>query len=42
MRQILRKMEMIHPTIGWRRDEHGTHKHAHRSRILWSVARVRS
>ena len=31
MRQISRKMEMIHPTIGWRRDEHGTHKHAHGS-----------
>ena len=42
MRQILRRMEMIHPTIGWRRDEHGTHKHAHGSWILWSVSRVRS
>ena len=42
MRQISRKMEMIHPTIGWRRDEHGTHKHAHGSWILWSVSRVRS
>ena len=42
MRQISRKMEMIHPTIGWRRDEQGTHKHAHGSRILWSVSRVRS
>ena len=31
MRQISRRMEMIHPTIGWRRDEHGTHKHAHGS-----------
>ena len=33
---------MIHPTIGWRRDEHGTHKHAHGSWILWSVSGVRS
>ena len=24
MRQISRRMEMIHPTIGWRRDEHKT------------------
>ena len=40
MRQISRRMEMIHPTIGWRRDEHGTHKHAHGSWILWSVSRV--
>ena len=42
MRQISGRMEMIHPTIGWRRDEHGTHKHAHGSWILWSVSRVRS
>ena len=42
MRQILRMGEMMHPTIGWRRDEHGTHKHAHGSWILWSVSRVRS
>ena len=41
MRQISRRMEMIHPTIGWRRDEHGTHKHAHGSWILWSVSRFR-
>ena len=27
MQQIRRKMEMIHLTIGWRRDERGTHKH---------------
>ena len=40
MRQISRGMEMIHPTIGWRRDEHGTHKHAHGSWILWSVSRA--
>ena len=40
MRQILRKSEIIHPTIGWRRDEHGTHKHTHGSWILWSVSRV--
>ena len=33
MRQISRRMEMIYPTIGWRRDEHGTHKHAHGSRM---------
>ena len=32
----------IHPTIDWRRNEHGTHKHAHGSWILWSVSRVRS
>ena len=32
----------IHPTIGWRRDKHKTHKHAHCSWILFSVSRVRS
>lgn len=32
----------IHPTIGWRREEHGTHKHARGSWILCSVPRVRS
>ena len=42
MPQISRRTEMIHPTIGWRRDEHGTQKHAHDSWILWSVSRVRS
>ena len=42
MRQISRRMEMIHPTNGWGRDEHGTHKHAHGWGILWSVSRVRS
>ena len=42
MRQMSRWMEMIHQTIGWRRDEHGTHKHAHGSWIPWSVSRVRS
>ena len=42
MPQISRRTEMIHPTIGWRRDEHGTKKHAHDSWILWSVSRVRS
>ena len=42
MRQISRRMKMIHPTIGWRPDEHGTHKHAHGSWILLSVSRVRS
>ena len=42
MRQISRRMEMIHPTIGWRRDEHRPHKHAHGSWILWSVWPVRS
>ena len=32
MRQLSRMMQTkIHPTIGWRRDEHGTHKHAHGS-----------
>ena len=40
MRQISRRMEMIHPTIGWRRDENGTHKHAHGSWILWFISRV--
>ena len=42
MRQISRRMKMIYPTIGWRRDEHGNHKHAHGSWILWSVSGVRS
>ena len=42
MWQILHGMEMINPTIGWRRDEQGTHAHAHGSWILWSVSRVRS
>ena len=32
----------IHSTIGWRRDEHETHKHAHGLWILCSVSRVRS
>ena len=41
MQQILRRMEMIHPTIGWRRDEHRTHKHAHGEWILWSILHVR-
>ena len=42
MRQISRRMEMIHPTIGWRQHKHGTHKHAHGVWILCSVSRVRS
>ena len=42
MRQILRRMEMIHPMIDWRQDEHKTHKHAHSLWILWSVSHVRS
>ena len=42
MQQMSRWMEMIHQTIGWRRDEHGTHEHAHGSWILWSLSRVRS
>ena len=42
MRQISRRMEMISPRIGWRQDEYGTHKHAHSSRILWSLSRVLS
>ena len=44
MRQISRRMKMIHLTIGWRWDdhEHGTHKHTHGSWILWSVSRVHS
>ena len=41
MRQISRRMEMIHLMIGWRRDEHGTHTHARGSRIRRSVSRVR-
>ena len=32
----------IHLTTGWRRDEHGTHKHAHGSWILCSASHVRS
>ena len=32
----------IHTTIGWRKDEHGIHKHAHGSWILYCVSRVRS
>ena len=40
MWQILHRAEIIHPTIGWRRDEHRTHKHAHGSWILWSVSLV--
>ena len=32
----------IHPTIGYKRDDHGTYKHAHGSWIPWSVSRVRS
>ena len=42
MRQISRRMEMIHPTIGRRQHKHGTHKHAHGVWILCSVSRVRS
>ena len=36
MRQISRRMKMIHPMIGWRRDEHRTHKHTHGLWILWA------
>ena len=36
------RMKTVHPTIGWRRDKHRTHKHTHDSWILWSVPRVRS
>ena len=32
----------IHPTIGWRRNKSGIHKHAHGSWILCCVSRVRS
>ena len=32
----------IHPTVGWRRDEQGTHKHAQGLWILCSVSRIRS
>ena len=42
MQQIWRRMEMIHLTIGRRRDERGTHKHTHGFWILWSVSNVRS
>ena len=42
MRQISRRMEIIHPKIGWRRDKHGIYKHEHGSRILWSVSCIRS
>ena len=41
MRQISHMIEMIQPTIGWRRNERGTHKNTHGSWILWSVLRVR-
>ena len=36
------RMKKIHPMIGWRRDEHGAHKHIYGSWILRSVSRVRS
>ena len=43
MRQLSSMMQMnIHPTIGWRRDEQGAHKHEPGSWILWSVSRFRS
>ena len=42
MQKISRRMEMIHPTIGWRRDEHGTLKHERGSWILCSVSRFSS
>ena len=42
MRQIWRRMEVIHLTIGWRWDERGTHKQTHGSWILWSLSNVRS
>ena len=32
MQQIWRRVEMIHLTIGWRRDERGTHKHTQTAR----------
>ena len=42
VRQLLPLMQMnIHPTIGWRRDEHGTHKHTH-TRLMGSVSHIRS
>ena len=31
MRVWCKWCKWIHPTTGWRRDEHGTHKHAHGS-----------
>ena len=40
MWQRLCSMEMIHPMIGWRWDEHGTHKHTHSLWILWSASRA--
>ena len=44
MRQISRRMKMIHLMTGWRWDDHEyeTHKHTHGSWILWSVSRVHS
>ena len=42
MRQISRRMEMIHPSVDWRRGDHESHKGAHGSRILWSVSCVHS
>ena len=42
MRQISRRMEMIHPSVDWRRGDHESHKDAHDSRILWSVSCVHS
>ena len=42
MRQISRRMDMIHPTVGWGRGERETHKDAHGSWILWSVSCVHS
>ena len=44
MRQISRRMKVIHPLTGRRRDEHRIHKHTHGSWILTCshVSRVRS
>ena len=42
IRQLSPLMQMnIHPMIGWRRDEHGTHKHTH-TRLMDSVSHIRS
>ena len=39
MRQISRRMEMIHPTIGWRRDEHRT-QNMHTARGFFDLYHV--
>ena len=42
IRQLSPLMQMnIHPMTGWRRDEHGTHKHTH-TQLMDSVSHIRS